>query len=77
MADCGVGTELLELRRELAIRGRFPLSEFHAKNDKQRIRDLVFDVLRRADVRVDATILDKPKTQDLLREDGDSDREVS
>jgi hypothetical protein len=67
MADCSVGTELLELRRGLAIRDRYPLSEFHANNDKQRIRDLVFDVLRRADLRVDATILDKPKTQDHLR----------
>ena len=70
MADCGVGTELLELRRELAIRGRFPLSEFHAKNDKQRIRDLVFDVLRRANVPVDATILEA-EDPGPLREDGD------
>lgn len=67
MADCAVGTSLLELRRELALRGRFELAEFHASHDKQRVRDLVYEQLADAPIRVDATILDKPKTQDHLR----------
>jgi hypothetical protein len=67
MTDCAVGTELLNLRRDLALRGRFVLQEFHASHDKQRVRDLVFNVLQKSPIRIDATILDKTKTQDHLR----------
>jgi hypothetical protein len=67
MHDCAIGMELLNLRRELALRGHFTLSEFHAKNDKWRVRDLVFDVMRRSQIRIHLTILDKTKTQDQLR----------
>ncbi len=67
MSDCAIGMDLLDLRRNLALRGHFTLSEFHAKNDKQRVRDLVFDVLKRSEIRIDLTILDKTKTQDHLR----------
>lgn len=66
MTDCAVGEELLGLRRELAWQGT-QLEMFHACNDKQRIRDRVFDVISRAEVRIDATILDKAKAQDHLR----------
>jgi hypothetical protein len=69
MYDCGVGTDLLNLRRELALRGRFVLQEFHASHDKQRVRDLVYEVIRQSPIRIDATILDKRKTQDHLRAD--------
>ncbi len=37
MGDCSVGTRLLDLRRELALRGRFVLQEFRASYDKQRV----------------------------------------
>jgi hypothetical protein len=67
MHDCAIGMELLDLRRDLALRGHFTLSEFHAKNDKWRVRDLVFDVMKRSQIRIDLTILDKTKTQDHLR----------
>jgi hypothetical protein len=68
MPDPAVGTNLLELRRELAWNG-VVLPEFHAHNDKQRVRDRVFDVIVQSGVRVDATVLDKTKTQDHLRAD--------
>lgn len=69
MTDCSVGMDLLDLRRDLALRGRFVLQEFHASHDKQRVRDLVFNVLQSSSIRIDATILDKAKTQDHLRAD--------
>jgi hypothetical protein len=69
MTDCGLGMELMDMRRALALRGRFILPEFHAKNDKPRVRNLVYSALQKAPIRIDATILDKTKTQDHLRAD--------
>jgi hypothetical protein len=66
MADTAIGTEIVNLRRELAW-NRFVLYEFHAHKDKQRVRDRVFDVIANSGIRVDATILDKTKAQDHLR----------
>ena len=68
MEDCSVGEELLKLRRELAWVG-LHIDQFHATSDKQRVRDRVFDVLSRADLRYDVTILDKRKAYEYLRED--------
>lgn len=68
MRETRIGLEVLNLRRELAWAGMV-LPEFHASHDKQRVRDRVFDVIARSNVRIDATILDKPKTQDHLRAD--------
>jgi hypothetical protein len=67
MADTGIGNEIVNLRRELAW-NRFVLYEFHAHKDKQRVRDRVFDVIAKSNVRVDATILDKTKAQEHLRQ---------
>lgn len=66
MGNCSVGDELLELRRELAWQ-RVQLEMFHAAADKQRVRNRVFDIIAQADIRIDATILDKTKTMDHLR----------
>jgi hypothetical protein len=68
MPHCDIGTKLIDLRRELAWNG-LALEQFHAASDKQRVRDRVFDVIARSGVRIDATILDKTKTQDHLRAD--------
>src|SRR6266571_5046825 len=68
MQDPDVGVELLALRRELAWQG-VVLDSFHAHNDKQRVRERVFNVLAGANFRIDATILDKPKTQPHLQRD--------
>lgn len=66
ISDCSIGKEILDLRRELAWSG-IHLDQFHATSDKQRVRDRVFDVIAKSDLRFDATILDKRKTQDHLR----------
>ena len=69
MRDCSIGTQLLALRRSLALRGKFVIPEFRASHDKQRVRDLVFDAMQQSSIRIDATILDKTKTQNHLRAD--------
>lgn len=69
MRDCSVGGELLELRREITLRQGLVLHEFHATNDKQRVRDMVYDVIQATDVRFDFTIMEKPKTQPHLQSD--------
>ena len=58
MADCIVGTQLLELRRELAWQGAGLESTFHAAEDKQIVRDAVFGVLAGADFRADFTLFE-------------------
>jgi hypothetical protein len=64
---CEIGTKLLELRRELAWE-KAPLGEyFHASEDKQEIRNRVFDLLRSADFQIDATIMEKRKAQPQVR----------
>ena len=68
MNACAVGEELIALRRELAWSGT-SLHEFHARNDKPRVRERVYDVITRSGIRVDATILDKTKTQPHLQRD--------
>lgn len=66
MSDCTIGEELLELRRELAWDG-VSIEAFHASNDKRWVRDRVFDIIAaHGDLRCDATLLEKPKTQPHL-----------
>ncbi len=62
VADHTVETDLLELRRELAWGGEPLTGGFHATNDKRNVRDQVFEVLARHEFRIDATILEKRKT---------------
>lgn len=61
LADCDVGDALLALRRRLAWEGYGLNSDLHATTETQAVRDEVFALLRGADIRVDATLLDKPK----------------
>ena len=68
MRDCSIGQRLIDLRRELAWEGT-ALDKFHATSDRQQIRDRVFEVLAGGDFRVDATIIDKTKTQPHLQAD--------
>lgn len=65
MDDCALGEELQALRRELAFRGRV-LETFHASYDRQDVRDEVFKLIAASNIRIDATILDKRKTQPHL-----------
>lgn len=62
LADCSIGDQVLNLRRELAWHG-VVLDQFHATSDKQRVRDRVFDIIAGSDLRFDVTILDKRKAQ--------------
>jgi hypothetical protein len=65
---CGLGHRLLDLRRELAW-SRQPLGDyFHASEDKQCVRDAVFDLIQRAELRIDATIMEKSKAQPQTRD---------
>lgn len=68
ITDCTVGSELLDLRRQLAWEGQDFTQEFHATEERQIVRDEVFKLLARHSFRIDATIFDKPKTQSHLQE---------
>jgi hypothetical protein len=63
LTDPVIGEQLLRLRRELAVAGLGTTSCFHATEDKQSVRDLVFDLLDAHEFRIDATILEKSKAQ--------------
>lgn len=65
--DHSVESELLELRRELAWEGVVLSGSLHTTTDKQRVRDRVFDIIRRHDFRIDTTILDKRKAEPQIR----------
>ena len=67
--DHDVGNRLTELRRELAWEGVEVADGFHATEDLQAVRDEVFGVLQGGTFRVDATIIDKPKTYPSVRSD--------
>ena len=67
--DHNIAIELSELRRKLAWdRVDLLMKGFHATEDKQRVRDAVFDILQKHDFRIDTTILEKRKTQPHWRE---------
>ena len=55
------------LRLDLEWEGVDLRQGLHATEDKQWVRDRVFDLLRDHDFRVDATILDKPKARPAIR----------
>lgn len=67
MNDCLIGTTIQGLRRNLAWRGLHLDSCFHATEDPQAVRDEVFAVIAAAHLRVDATVLEKPKAQPHLQ----------
>lgn len=67
MDECSVGGTLLELRRDLA-RKNAPLGEFfHASEDKQVIRDAVFEAIAPHKFQIHATIMEKAKAQPQVR----------
>ena len=62
-----VAAALRALRFELAWEGVDLVREFHATEDRQQVRDRVFEVLRDHDFRIDVTILEKPKAREGIR----------
>lgn len=67
MEDHAIAAELFQLRRELVWNGFNIRTGFHATEDKQFVRNEVFNVLAKYPFRIDTTILDKPKAQPQLR----------
>src|SRR5262245_37811922 len=64
---CDVGETLLKLRRQLAWE-KAPIGDyFHAAEDKQVVRDRVFEAIRHERFRIDATILEKAKARPHVR----------
>ena len=66
--DHGIESELLDLRRELVWENYNLPEAFHATTDAQSIRNRVFEVLNRHDLRIDATILEKSKAGPHVRQ---------
>jgi hypothetical protein len=63
-----LGSSLLALRRRLAWEGA-PIGEyFHASEDKQMVRDAVFEELKKHEFSVQATIMEKSKAYPRVRQ---------
>lgn len=67
--DCGIGDELVALRRELAWDEVFVNGCFHATEDLQAVRDRVFALIGRHEFTVDATVIEKAKALPHLAAD--------
>lgn len=65
--DCGIGQELLLLKRRLAWKGAPIRDSFHCTYDKQEVRDEVFALLSQQDFSIQATIMEKSKAQPQTR----------
>jgi hypothetical protein len=67
MDSCDAAHDLLELRREMAWQKITIGDFFHATTDAQKIRDAVFESIKKRDFRVQATIMEKAKAQPHIR----------
>jgi hypothetical protein len=67
MTACDIAHDLLALRRELAWHKKPVGDYFHATEDKQEVRDAVFQVLRRHPFHIHAQIMEKSKAQPQIR----------
>ena len=61
MNDRGIATGLFDLRRDLVRRGAPLLDYFHATEDKQEVRDAVYDTILRYEFRVQVPLPLKTK----------------
>jgi hypothetical protein len=68
MHDWQAGDRLQALRRRLAWRGVHLGAVLHASEDPQAVRDEVFGVLARCELRIDATIVAKRDVPAALRD---------
>lgn len=68
LAACEIGHQLLDLRRRL-LWEKVPIKDegFHASEDKQVVRDEVFELLATANLRIQATVMEKSKAQPQVR----------
>lgn len=67
MSSCEVTDDLTELRYKLSREGAYPNHYFHATADKQHVRDRVYEVIRKHDFSVQATIMEKSKAHESIR----------
>lgn len=67
--DCTLANDLLKVRRDLALAGDSDRDKLHATTDSVATRALVFDLLKKHDFRVDATLLEKSKAYLYTRTD--------
>jgi hypothetical protein len=65
--SCELGHDLLKLRRELLWDGVHIPDYFHASEDKQFVRDRVFQVLNSHEFEIYAQVLEKSKAQPKIR----------
>jgi hypothetical protein len=65
--DAGLSHDLLQIRRALILGGEVDRDRLHATEDKQHVRDRVFECLGDHAFRVDATVLEKSKAQLHIR----------
>ena len=61
--DCSLSNDLLDFRRELALSNEADRDKLHASEDRQHVRDRVFEILSKHTFRIDATIFEKAKAQ--------------
>jgi hypothetical protein len=65
--SCAASEPILELRRTLAWE-QAPINQyFHCSEDAQAVRDRVFEVVRKQDFEIQATIMEKSKAQPQVR----------
>jgi Protein of unknown function (DUF3800) len=67
MDDCALASDLIGLRRDLAWKGEELGEYFHATTDKQSVRDAVFETILAKPFTVQATIMEKSKSQPHIR----------
>lgn len=67
--DCTLANDLLKVRRDLALAGDSDRDKLHATTDSVGTRAIVFDLLKKHDFRVDATLLEKSKAYPYTRPD--------
>lgn len=65
--SCSCGDALLDLRRRLIWEGQKIGPYFHASEDRQSIRNGVFNLIKSTDLRIYATIMEKSKAQPQTR----------
>lgn len=69
MDDCRAGDALAQLRRDLVWQGVNLENPPHATDDPPAARAAIFAMLMRAQIRIDATVLEKRKAQCHLHND--------
>jgi hypothetical protein len=67
MPTCETGAALMDLRRNMRLRGLPVGNQFHATSDGWPIRREVFDTLARFPFDIDVTVLAKPKARHRTR----------